>query len=198
MTLFSALKKVVDKHYDAQAAANCNTCHVGTWVVSHEHHLMERSGGNTMKALFKRISGNRSETASDTSASQAAPRADRPQYKILVVCKGCAFSRGVVDYAVNIAKKTRSSLVALNIDESGRDFAGFNDEAKRNIEYFSCKAAGAELAFSHEIQQGDENSVVARMHEKDPQFRYVMNDTAAAGKSRGSIPVYTRATLHAK
>ena len=196
MALFSALRKVVDRHYEAQAAANCNTCNVGTWVVSHEHHLMERSGGNPMKTLFKRISGNRSETATQTSATTES-RPERPQYKILVVCKGCNFSQGVIDYAVNIAKKTRSSLVALNIDETGRDFDGFSSEAKRNIEYFTCKAAGAELSFSHVIQQGDENSVVARMHEKDPQFRYVMNDTAAAGK-RGSIPVYTRATLHAK
>ncbi|WP_419787623.1 universal stress protein [Pseudodesulfovibrio sp.] len=155
-----------------------------------------------MMNLFKRIGGSRQVKA---PVAKPAPRAVKTttcqegrQCKILIVCKGDNFSRGVADYAVNIAKKTRSSLVALNVDESGRDFAGFTSEAKRNIEYFSCKAAEAGLAFNHEIQQGNEDTIVARMHEKDPQFRYVMDDSAVVCKNRSSIPVYTRATLHAK
>jgi len=201
MTLFSALRKVVDNHYDAQAAANCNTCHVGAWVVCHEHHLMEQSGGNPMMALFKRLGGARREKApAPAPRTTVKPTAcpEGRQCKILIVCKGVNFSRGVADYAVNIGKKTRSSLVALNIDESGKDFAGFSTEAKRNIEYFSCKAAEAGLTFSHEIQQGDEETVVARMHENDPQFRYVMDDSAVVSRNSHTIPVYTRATLHAK
>ncbi|OIQ52259.1 hypothetical protein BerOc1_00733 [Pseudodesulfovibrio hydrargyri] len=206
MALFNSVKRMVDKHYAAQAAANCNTCSVGTWVVCHENHLLEKSGGSSMKTFFKRISGNHSQTvipapAAATAAASAAADCvcnERQQCKILIVCKGQEFSRGIADYAVDMACKTRSSLVALNIDESGKDFDGFRSQAQRNIEYFNARAADAGLAFSHEIQQGDENAIVARMHEKDPSFRYVMDDSAAVCKNRRSIPVYTRATLRAK
>jgi hypothetical protein len=202
MALFNSVKKVVDKHYAAQAAANCNTCSVGTWVVCHENHLLEKSGGSSMKAFFKRITGTRRETVTPAPAAATAAAecvcSEKQQCKILIVCKGQQFSQGIADYAVDMACKTRSSLVALNIDESGRDFDGFRSQAERNIEYFNAKAADAGLTFRHEIQQGDENAIVARMHEKDPSFRYVMDDSAAVCKNRSSIPVYTRATLRAK
>jgi len=206
MALFNSVKRMVDKHYAAQAAANCNTCSMGTWVVCHENHLLEKSGGSSMKTFFKRIAGNRRKTVTPASAAATATASaaadcvcnEKQQCKILIVCKGQEFSQGIADYAVDMACKTRSSLVALNIDESGRDFDGFRSQAERNIEYFNAKAAHAGLAFSHEIQQGDENSIVARMHEQDPSFRYVMDDSAAVCKDRRSIPVYTRATLRAK
>lgn len=203
MALFNTVKRVMDRHYAAQAAANCNTCSVGTWVVCHENHLLEKSGGSSMKAFFQRITGARRQSATPAPPAPAAAAAgrdcrERQQCKILIVCKGQAFSQGIADYAVDMACKTRSSLVALNIDESGRDFAGFRSQAERNIEYFNKKAADAGLAFRHEIQQGDENAIVARMHEKDPSFRYVMDDSAAVCKNRRSIPVYTRATLRAR
>ncbi|MDD3312305.1 universal stress protein [Pseudodesulfovibrio sp.] len=154
-----------------------------------------------MMTLFKRLGASRREKAPAPALRAAAKPKVCPeghQCKILIVCKGVNFSRGMADYAVNIGKKTRSSLVALNVDESGKDFAGFTTEAKRNIEYFSRKAAEAGLSFSHEIQQGDEETIVARMHESDSRFRYVMDDSAVVSRNRGSIPVYTRATLHAK
>jgi hypothetical protein len=202
MALFNTVKGVVDRHYAAQAAANCNTCSVGTWVVCHENHLLKKSGGSSMKAFFKRITGTGRETVVPAPAAAAAAAdcvcGEKRQCKILIVSKDREFSRGIADYAVDMACKTRSSLVALNIDESGRDFDGFSDQAKRNIEYFYTKAADAGLAFQHEVQQGDENAIVARMHEKDPSFRYVMDDSAAVCKNRSSIPVYTRATLRAK
>ncbi len=201
MALFSTVKRVVDRHYAAQAAANCNTCSMGTWVVCHENHLLEKSGGSSMKTFFKRITGTRRQSVTPAPAVVAAAGCgcrERQQCKILIVSKGQEFSRGIADYAVDMACKTRSSLVALNIDESGRDFAGFRSQAERNIEYFNKKAADAGLTFRHEIQQGDENAIVARMHEKDPSFRYVMDDSAAVCKNRSSIPVYTRATLRAR
>jgi len=198
MPLFSALKKMVDTRYEAQAATNCNTCNVGAWVIGHEHYLLEKSGGLSMRELFNRITGKRNSAPAVIPTVTEAPRCERQQCKILVVCKGYSFSRGIADYAINMAKKTRSSLVALNLDESGRDFTGFEAEAKRHIEYFSCKAADANLSFCHEIRQGDEDTVVAQMHESDPQFKYVMDDSAVVSKSRSSIPVYTRATLRAK
>lgn len=197
MALFSGMKKAVNRHYDAVSEKNCNTCHVGAWVVGRETYLMEQSGESSMKAFFKRFAGNRKETVTDTPLATEAVCRDRQECKILIVCRGQAFSRGIADYAVSMAAKTRSSLVALNLDESGRDFKAFSDQARKNIEYFSCKAADAGLAFSHEVRQGDEDTVVAQMHEQD-QFRYVMDDSAIVSQNRTTIPVYTRATLRAK
>jgi len=198
MRLFSAVKKMVDKHYAAQAAANCNTCHIGAWFVGHENHLMEKSGGLTMKSFFKRLTRKEKESVTDTPIATVQCDCEKDQCKILIVCRGEAFSRSVADYAVSMARKTRSSLVALNVDESGRDFTGFLEESKRNIDYFSCRAAEAGLGFCHEIRQGDEESVVASMHAEDPGLRYVMDDSAVVCKNQKSIPVYTRATLRAK
>lgn len=200
MALLSTMKHMVDRHYRALAATNCNTCHVGAWVVWREHHQLEQSGGFSMKALFKRLSGNRTKTVSNSTATMdtACQCEQDRECKILIVCKGEAFSRGVADYAVNMAKKTRSSLVALNLDESGGDFGAFSNKAKDNIEYFSCKAADAGLGFCHEIRQGEQDDVVAQFHAKDPRFRYVMDDTAVVRNNASSIPVYTRATLRAK
>lgn len=204
MPLFSTLKGLVDRHYEAKAKANCNTCHVGTWVIFREDHLAQKTGGFTMKAFFQRLSckGKKQSTIPPecpplvTESCQCASKGQG--CKILIVCKGNSFSRNMADYAINMAKKTRSSLVALNLVESGSNFEDFSTQAKNNIEYFSCKAADAGLGFNHEIRQGDQEKVVAQMHADDPQFKYVMDDSAVVCKSRGSIPVYTRATLHAK
>ncbi|SKA87597.1 hypothetical protein SAMN02745704_02057 [Paucidesulfovibrio gracilis DSM 16080] len=197
MTLFSGVKKAVDTYYDAASMKHCNTCHVGAWVVCREAYLIEKSGEHSMKTFFKRFGRNRKEMVTEAPLTTEAVRCDQPECKILVVCRGRSFSRGIADYAISMASKTRSSLVALNLDESGRDFAAFSDEARKNIEYFSCKASDAGLNFSHEVRQGKEGTVVAQLHEKEP-FRYVMDDSAAVCQSRSTIPVYTRATLQAK
>ncbi|WP_247648323.1 universal stress protein [Pseudodesulfovibrio sp. zrk46] len=199
MPLFTTLRALMDKHYKAQAEANCNTCHVGSWVICREDHLMQKNGGSSMIDMFKRFTQNRKKMITDTPVSaEAYCDCERQECKILIVCKGNSFSRAISDYAIHMAKKTRSSLVALNLDESGRDFNGFSDKAKNNIDYFSCKAAESGISFCHEIRQGDEETIVAQMHEADPRFKYVMDDTAVVCKSRNTIPVYTRATLRAK
>lgn len=198
MALFSSMKVMVDRYYKGVAARNCNTCHVGAWFVCRESHLMEKSGGASMKALFNRIASRKQEAVIECSAAAETASCEREECKILIVCKGHSFSRSVADYAVSMAQKTRSSLVALNVDEAGRDFESFQAEAKSNIEYFSCKAADAGLGFSHAIRQGDQDSIISQLHEADSRFRYVIDDTAAVCRSRGVIPVYTRATLRAK
>ena len=152
-----------------------------------------------MIALFKRLTNGRSETVTDTMPPVTA-RCDceRSQCKILVVCKGQSFSQDVADYAINMAQKTRSSLVALSLDESGHRFDEFQAKAKDNIGYFSAKAADAGLSFCHEIRQGQEETVVSQLYSQDPQFRYVMDDTAGCSRNRSAIPVYPRPTLRAK
>jgi len=159
---------------------------------------METSGGSSMKAFFKRFSRTREAAATDIPPMQDPCQCEQEQCKILIVCKGNSFSQGIADYAITMAKKTRTSLVALNLDETGRDFAGFRAQAERNIANFSTMASNAGLAFEHEVRQGDEDSVVSQMHKTDPQFRYVMDDSVVICKNKTTIPVYTRATLRAK
>lgn len=200
MALFNSMRKMVNRHYRALAETNCNTCHVGAWVIGREQHFSEASGGCSMKTFFKRLVGSRGAAATCECAQPGKTSADceRSRCKILVVSKGYAFSDGVVEYAVDMAAKTRSSLVALNLDEHGHDFDGFRAEAQRNIEQFSCKASDAGLLFEHEVRHGNEDTVIDQMYKEDAQFRYVMDDSAAVCKSRKVIPVYTRATLRAK
>ncbi len=202
MTLFSAVKNMVNKHYEAQAEHNCNTCHVGAWVIGREQHFTDTSGGCTMKALFKRLVGNRKAAVENVPNQNETiavkENCDCTHCKILVVCKGSSFSDGVMDYAIDMAAKTRSGLVALNLDTTGRDFSVFQARSEENIDRFSDRAANAGLLFSHEVRHGDEESVIGKMYQEDAQFRYVMDDSAVVCKNRKVIPVYTRATLRAK
>lgn len=199
MPMFRTMKRMVDRHYKLLAATNCNTCSVGTWAVFHENHLMQQAGGSSMIAFFKRLTNSRPEVVTDTMTPETA-RCDceRQQCKILIVSKGQSFSQDVADYAINMAKKTRSAIVALSLDESGRHFDDFCAKAKDNINDFSCKAADAGLSFCHEIRQGEEETVVSQLYSQDPQFRYIMDDSVSVCKHRSTIPVYTRATMRAK
>lgn len=200
MPLFSMFRALVDKHYDAIAKADCNTCHVGAWVIYHENHLLEKSGGPSMINMLKRFTKSRREAVKDNhECAEAVICSDERQgCKILVVSRGNSFSPAATDYAIQMAKRTRSSLVALSLDEHNGNFKEFSEVAKNNIESFSCRAAEQGISFSHEIRQGQQEVVVAKMHEADPRFKYVMDDSAVVCKSRKSIPVYTRATLRAK
>ncbi len=152
-----------------------------------------------MKAMIKRLVGAKDASVECTCTPEKnqAVRNECSRCKILVVCKGYAFSDGVMDYAVDMAAKTRSDLVALNLDTTGRDFPVFRAKAEENIDRFSDKAADAGLLFSHEVRHGEEDSVIDKMYQEN-SFRYVMDDSAVACKNRRVIPVYTRATLHAK
>lgn len=200
MAFFNTMKGWMDKHYDAKAATKCNTCHVGAWVIGREQHFAEKSGDISMKTFFQRFTRNTSTVANAALAedTETAERAERPQCKILVVCKGMEFSSGVIDYAINMAARTRSSLVALNLDEGGRGFERFRAEAQNNIGRFETKAKAAGLLFKHEVRRGSEDTVIDAMYREDDTFRYVMDDTAAVCRNRRVIPVYTRATLRAK
>ncbi|BCS89856.1 universal stress protein [Pseudodesulfovibrio sediminis] len=151
-----------------------------------------------MIGFFKRFSKNPTEMVTDTPIPEVAQcDCERQECKILIVCKGAAFSDSIADYAIDMAQKTRSSLVALNLDESGKQFDDFCSKAKQSIQEFSCKAMEAGLGFAHEVRQGNEEAVVSELYSQDPQFRYIMDDAPDICK-RGTIPVYTRATLHAK
>ncbi|WP_320171162.1 hypothetical protein [Maridesulfovibrio sp.] len=118
--------------------------------------------------------------------------------KILVVSKGAAFSGKVVSYAVEMAARTKSSLVALNLDEQGSDFGNFCSQSEENISDFSSKAKEAGLLFAHVVKHGKEDSVVADLHEQDGNLRFVMEDVATSKSAGRAIPVYTRAMLRVK
>ncbi len=200
MVLYMTMKNWVDKYYQGMADTHCNTCHVGAWSICREQYLLEKSGDGSMKTFFQRFTRNNSSDANAALAQevQNVPECDRPQCKILVVCKGSTFSQGVIDYAIDMATKTRSALVALNLDEDESDFAGFQARAEHDIQRFAYKASASGLHFSHEIRHGREDSVIDQLYKADSDFRYVVDDSAAVCRNKKIIPVYTRATLRAK
>lgn len=103
-----------------------------------------------------------------------------------------------MDYAIDMAAKTRSVLVALNLYEKSGDFTNFRVDSEKNVSIFSCKATEAKVQFSHIVRQGAEDAVVSLLYTLDPAFRYVIDDVVCEGPRKKEIPVYTRATLRAK
>lgn len=204
MSIVNTARQFFIGHYDNMATDHCNTCHVGTWVINRQQHLADAAGGFSMKTLFNRFrnkvrAGRKTAAPATTRAAQVqAAATQRAACKILVVSKGTSFSKEVMDYAIDMASKTRSCLVALNLDESGANFSQFETSCASNINGFSCRAAEAGLRFDHLVRSGAEDNVVADLHDQDAAFRYVMNDVVSESARSRSIPVYTRATLRAR
>ena len=202
MTATQTVKDFIGRQYAASAESQCNTCSVGTWVINREQHLYEtrKERGLFLKKLLKRIWATELKEQPATAPVQAATanQCTRSECKILILCKGCTFSEDVMDYAVDMASKTKSGIVALNLDENGDNFAQFRMEAEQNIDAFSQRASAAGLNFDHKIEQGQEVSVVAKLYSEDEAFRYVMDDVVAATSRKQIIPVYTRAMLRVK
>ena len=102
-----------------------------------------------------------------------------------------------MDYAANMAARTQSEIVALNLDEKGIDFDQFRQQASANVAGFAQKAQDLGLKFSHLVMHGQEENVLDTLYAKDAGYRYVMDDLPAlTGKTR-SIPVYSRVSLRA-
>ncbi|MGE4292305.1 MAG: hypothetical protein AB7E32_08850 [Desulfovibrio sp.] len=204
MNIGKSARRMFNGHYENMATDHCNTCHVGTWFINRQQHLAEEAGGFKLKTLFDRFrnkartNATKKNVAAPVARSTAQPAVARPACKILVVCKGTSFSNEVMEYAIDMAAKTRSSLVALNLDENGQNFTQFQSTCASNINGFSCRAAEAGLRFNHLVRTGVEDHVVADLHQEDAEFRYVMNDVAGESSRSRSIPVYTRATLRVR
>jgi high-affinity K+ transport system ATPase subunit B len=103
-----------------------------------------------------------------------------------------------MDYSINLATKTRSSLVALSLDERGSNFTQFSEESVKNFTNFSSMVAKAGLQFEHVVKQGAESSVVAKLYDSDEAFRYVLDDIGTTRSKKQVIPVYTRATMRTR
>ncbi|CCO25525.1 hypothetical protein [Maridesulfovibrio hydrothermalis] len=203
MATVQSVKCFLDRHYDTAVKNRCNTCNVGTWAINRK----QSSSDNKERGFFLKTFLNRFRTKDQNSAAaqlkndevvDALSKSTRPGCKILVVSKGNSFSGNVVNYAVEMAAKTRSSLVALNLDEQGTNFSEFQAESKDNISSFSAKANEAGLLFAHIVKKGAEDSVVAELHCKDSEFRYVMEDVATTKSTKQAIPVYAHAMLRVK
>merc|ERR1711879_163017 len=155
-------KNIFSRHYEAQAKAQCNTCSAGTWVINREHHLYKtrKERGFFLKNFIKRMMRTKEEGPTvSNEAKQTTPstNATRNDCKILILCKGCTFSEDMMEYAIDMAAKTKSSLVALNLDEQGTNFSSFCSESEKNICNFSDKATKAGLSFAHVVEQGAED-----------------------------------------
>ncbi|WP_421899487.1 hypothetical protein [Maridesulfovibrio sp.] len=200
MTTEQGFFSLMERFYATKAANQCNTCNVGAWAINRDQTLAEPKEREVfLITLFNRLlSGNgktdvaqedNNELVNDLSECTCSGG------KILVVSKGAAFSGSVVNYAVEMAARTKSSLIALNLDELGSNFTDFCSQSQENISHFSTKAEEAGLCFAHLVKQGAEDSVVAELHNQDEELRYVMEDVVRNPNAGPTIPVYTRATL---
>jgi len=203
MTNSQPAKSFMNTHYASQVKARCNTCSVATWVINREHHLYETRDerGFFLKTIIKRLCAKKPEDSASQSLTETAPcesKAVCTDCKILIVCKGSTFSQNVMDYSINLATKTRSNLVALNLDERGSGFKGFREESVNNVTNFCSMATEAGLQFEHIVEQGAESSVVAKLYDSDPAFRYVLDDVDGTMSKKQIIPVYTRATMRTR
>ncbi|WP_051294764.1 hypothetical protein [Maridesulfovibrio bastinii] len=156
-----------------------------------------------MKNFFSKLFGKNMDKAESTVAETCTCANEnkeecRETCKILVVSNEPTFSREIISYSVSMAAKTDSSIVALNIYENGQDFTGYADESCRRIDAFSSAASEMGLCFNHLVESGNEDNVIAQLHAKDPQYRYVINDVPRARTGATTFPVYTRATMRAK
>ncbi len=191
-----------DRHYATQAKNQCNTCNVGKWAINRDQLLTgQNERGLFLKSLLNRFRlGSQKAPISQKVNDELVKNLSETTTaggKILVVSKGAAFSGSVVSYAIGMAAKTQSSLVALNLDEHGSDFKNFCDKSEENIADFSGQAKEAGLLFAHIVKSGKEDAVVAELHCEDCGYRYVMEDVADR-KTNTAIPVYTRAMLRVK
>jgi len=191
---------LLERFYATKAANQCNTCNVGAWAINRDQTLTDPKAREVfLLTLLNRLltRSGKPEVSQEDNNTLANCLSDCTCAggKILVVSKGAAFSGKVVKYAVEMAARTNSSLIALNLDERGSNFGDFCSSSEENITHFSAKAAEAGLCFAHVVKQGDEDSVVAELHNQDDELRYVMEDVARNKNTAATIPVYTRATL---
>lgn len=201
--LYRAVVNFLDNHQAQLAKDNRSTCSTGSWVINQNTFLCEKKEGLQLKTFFSKLFGKNTDKAQNIVA-ESCSCADSKQEscsqtcKILVVSNEPTFSREIISYSVSMAAKTDSSIVALNIYENGQDFSGYADESCKRIEPFSAAASEMGLCFNHLVESGKEDSVIAQLHAKDPEFRYVINDVPRARTGATSFPVYTRATMRAK
>ena len=191
---------LLERFYAAKAANQCNTCNVGAWAINRDQTLADPKDREVFLITFfnRLLSGNgKTEVAQEDNNElvNGLSKCTCSGGKILVVSKGAAFSGKVVSYAIEMATRTKSSLIALNLDERGYNFTDFCSQSEKNISHFSAKAEEAGLCFAHVVKQGAEDSVVADLHNQDEELRYVMEDVVRNKNAGATIPVYTRATL---
>ncbi len=104
----------------------------------------------------------------------------------------------MMQYAVTMASRTKSEIVALSLDEKENDFKQFSAQCTQNIGKFSQEAKKMGLQFSHLVSHGQEDKVLDTLYAKDSGYRYVMDDMPALMGKKHSIPVYSRVSLRVK
>lgn len=200
MGIFKSARMMVDKHYDAMAKVDCNTCNVGTWAIKRNDVLCKGSISSCMGNLLRILGIGSHEAPTSTPVSTFAEKTviQSGGGKILVLCKGPAFSEGLVADTLRMAAKAGMSIVALNLYEHGNEFPEFQRQAKSNIEGFQRKAQAAGLDFTQMVAKGPEALTMTRLLASGFRFRHLMVDTTRPAAARSAAPVYTRATLRAE
>lgn len=128
---------------------------------------------------------------------------------ILVIGHEDKFSRELIDYSLDMAKRLDFEIMALNVTdaplslpavqrEEAIDF--FEKNSMKNCTSLQERAERNGLVFNHVVRIGDQDEVVDTLHEQCPNMRYVLTepDQEVFKKSEGraDIPVFALGSLH--
>lgn len=159
-----------------------------------------------MKAFLKRLF-NKSRAFSEkmdvyqesitfAEAGETGPDADaRPETEteqpglLLVIGNGDTFSRRMIDYALEMARRMSYPILALNIaplhEEAVRMFAPprskiqeFEEKARENVRPFEAAARELGIEFSHTVKFGDTDSVIQEVGAEYGPIEFVISEPA--------------------
>ncbi len=121
----------------------------------------------------------------DTAQSIVAKdeKIDSEKPLIVVVGSPSAFSDELMTYALDMAGRLKSSILALNLN------------AQKSDEYaaeFRNAAQGKDIPFSHLVCAGQQDQVVEALSRKHPNLQYVMSEPRPTARA---IPVYCPAPV---
>jgi hypothetical protein len=146
------------------------------------------------------------EAGEHDTARRIMARAKAPR-KILVIGREDYFSSILCEYALGMAKRLDFELVALNIstvplsmpaDRRAEAIALFQENARRNVVVLQEEAEKYGIVFTHLMEIGEQDTVVATLHARVPGLRYVLIEPdpqlVQKAKGRVAIPVFDLGT----
>lgn len=129
--------------------------------------------------------------------------------KILVIGREDSFSDTLIEYAVDMAKRWRYEILALNVTKGPlslsatvRDNAAelFRKNCLANVVALQTLAEQKGVAVSHRVEIGDQDTIVESVHAEFPGLRYALTEpdpeVTQGVKGRVEVPVFDLGSFH--
>lgn len=153
------------------------------------------------KIKEKSIDPGAMAAASPSAAAKAINQMMAPT-KVLMVQDG-EYMPQVTDYALKMAGRLGSEIIALDVTEKPLQFSGerkareterFMELAKKNAEDFTVRAKGQGIKVQHIMDIGDPEEIMAKVSADDAGIRYVLSKpeegTLGAEQQQAHVPVF--------